>query len=195
MPTILTVCTGNICRSPLAETLLRAHLGELVRVHSAGTHALVGHAMTPEAQHLALEFGAQSADVDGHAARYLQDPLMSDSDLILTMTREHRRESVQLVPRRLHQIFTVREFARLSEGLSSQEVREIAHAAGPGARTRLGAAVLAISERRSIMPNPSADEDDVIDPYRESEQVYRDSAAQMIPALAEVERIVRSALA
>ncbi len=192
-PTILTVCTGNICRSPLAATLLHAHLGELVRVHSAGTHALVGHPMTAEARMLALEFGAGPEDVDAHAARYLQDPHLQESDLILTMTREHRRQAVQLVPRRLHQVFTAREFARLSRGLTSAEIRAIADEAGTGARARFGAAVLAVSERRSAMPNGAAD-DDVIDPYRESEQVYRESAAQLLPALAEVERVVRSAL-
>ena len=48
--TILTVCTGNVCRSPIAEKLLRLELRDLpgVRVHSAGTNALVNAPMTPE---------------------------------------------------------------------------------------------------------------------------------------------------
>ena len=40
--TILTVCTGNLCRSPAAERLLASKLGPTVKVSSAGTHALVG---------------------------------------------------------------------------------------------------------------------------------------------------------
>src|SRR5690606_12746543 len=49
-PNILTVCTGNICRSPLAEAVLASRLADLdLRVHSAGTQALVGHGMPPEA--------------------------------------------------------------------------------------------------------------------------------------------------
>ena len=44
---VLTVCTGNICRSPLAELILAASLSDIpdVRVESAGTGALVGHGM------------------------------------------------------------------------------------------------------------------------------------------------------
>ena len=45
---VLTVCTGNVCRSPLAEALLRERLAPLdIRVRSAGTRALIGSAMTP----------------------------------------------------------------------------------------------------------------------------------------------------
>jgi len=54
--TVLMVCTGNICRSPVAERLLRAQteaVGLPVVVHSAGTQSMVGHGMTPEAAHLA----------------------------------------------------------------------------------------------------------------------------------------------
>jgi len=40
---ILTVCTGNVCRSPAVERLLSTELGPTVQVSSAGTHALVGH--------------------------------------------------------------------------------------------------------------------------------------------------------
>ncbi|NLA36874.1 MAG: hypothetical protein GX868_14485, partial [Actinobacteria bacterium] len=66
--TILTVCTGNICRSPMAEVVLRARLEPLgVRIHSGGTHALVGHEMTEPAQDLAVDAGAQSSDAAAHA--------------------------------------------------------------------------------------------------------------------------------
>src|SRR5690606_4076566 len=65
--TILTVCTGNICRSPMGEILLRANLADLgVRVHSAGTHALVDHEMTEQSQQLAVRLGATEADATAH---------------------------------------------------------------------------------------------------------------------------------
>ncbi|MGB3377055.1 MAG: hypothetical protein WBA87_18175, partial [Microbacterium sp.] len=57
-PNILTVCTGNICRSALAESVLATRLTDLdVRVHSAGTQALVGHGMPREARALAERNG------------------------------------------------------------------------------------------------------------------------------------------
>ena len=60
---ILTVCSGNICRSPLAEQLLRVGLTDLagVTVSSAGTIALVGEGMPAEAQALSVRYGATDA--------------------------------------------------------------------------------------------------------------------------------------
>lgn len=58
LPTVLVVCTGNICRSPLAEALLRTRFaGSGLRVHSAGTHALPGVPMTDPAQQVARARG------------------------------------------------------------------------------------------------------------------------------------------
>jgi|GEM_PF-296003 len=190
-PTILTVCTGNICRSPLAEVLLRARLARFgVRVHSAGTHALVGAGMPEEAQLVARARHAHPADIAAHRARHLREPLVMESDLVLTMTQEQRGFAVQLVPSRLHRIFPVREFARAAHGLPDAEIRRLAATGGDDPRVRLGAVIMAIAGRRGSI---SAD-DDVLDPYRQGTQAYETSAAQLDPALAEVERVVRVAL-
>ncbi len=88
---LLTVCTGNICRSPYAEALLRDGL-EWARpgafdVTSAGTHALVGRPMEPSARRLLAERGV---DDGGFRARMLTGRLAQDQDLLLVMTRQHR---------------------------------------------------------------------------------------------------------
>lgn len=192
-PTVLTVCTGNICRSPLAESLLRTRLAGLdLRVHSAGTHALVGHAMTEPAQRLALDRGVDAAVTAAHHARLLTEPLLDDADLVLTMTSEQRDYAVQMLPRRLHRVFPVREFARLAEGVTDAQVRAIADRAGSDPRRRLVAVVETIADRRG---GSAPKDEDVIDPYRRSLEVYEESAAQLTPALAEVERVIRAALA
>lgn len=192
--TILTVCTGNICRSPLAEVLLRAELEPLgVRVHSAGTHALVGHGMPEPALDLAVQEGADPEVAAAHQARYLVEPLLADADLILTMAREHRSHVVKMMPNRLRRTFTVREFARLASTLTDEEARAAAEAAGDSPRERFAAVLRAVNDQRGITPS-SGDEDDVIDPYRRSRETYARSAAELTPALVEVERIVRDAL-
>lgn len=189
--TILTVCTGNICRSPMAEVLLRAALEAAgVRVHSAGTHAMVGHGMTEESQEIAIAHGADPEVAAAHRARYLVEPLLAGSDLVLTMTREQRSHVVQLLPAVLRRTFTVREFARLAASLSDAELRPDP-TADPDAR--LQALARTVGAQRGLVEGAPQD-DDVIDPYRRGREVYEQAAAQLLPALDEVERAVRLAL-
>ncbi|BDZ39204.1 low molecular weight phosphatase family protein [Microbacterium suwonense] len=193
--TILTVCTGNICRSPMGEVLLRARLRDLgVRVHSAGTHALVDHEMTEQAQQLAVANGADAGDAAAHRARLLTVQHLAETDLVLTMAREHRSYVVQLSPALLRRTFTVREFARLAATLSDDEVRRGLSAAGTDAGARLRALAELVGGQRGLVP-AEPDQDDVVDPYRRSQNTYELSASQLVPAVAEVERVVRAALA
>ncbi len=192
---ILMVCTGNICRSPMAEALLRAKLGDsAVRIHSAGTRALIDKPMTPDARDLAIEFGASEDEVEGHRARWLLEPIAEDADLILTMSREHRTAAVELAPRMLRQTFTIREFARLAHELTDDQIKSAADAAGDSPRARLAAATALVTQQRgAVSPAPPQD-DEVIDPYRRSRETYEKSAAQLVPAVDEVARVMRSVL-
>ncbi|MFS2242870.1 low molecular weight phosphatase family protein [Microbacterium sp. OR16] len=191
---LLFVCTGNICRSPMAEVILRARLDALgVGVHSAGTHALVGHSMTPEAADLAIGAGARPADAAAHTARFLTEPMLRDADLVLTMTRRHRSHAVSLMPGRVRSTFTVREFAQLASALSDDEIRAAAAAVPGGGRARISGALAALTANRAHGAAQSAD-DDVVDPYRRPQEVYDEATAQLGPALAEVERFVRAAV-
>lgn len=186
---ILTVCTGNICRSPLTAVILATRLADLgVRVHSAGTRGLDAAAMTPEAIDLALEYGVADVDADAHRSRFLTESLLTSPDLILTMTRDHRREVAELAPARLRSTFTLREFARLAEALADDQIA--AAAVGDDAPARLRAAATAVAGMRGLV-HPG--DDDVIDPYRREWEVYRQSADQLVPALSQVERVVRLA--
>ena len=200
---ILTVCTGNICRSPLAAQLLATRLADLgVTVSSAGTRARGGTPMTPEAQALAADRGIPSSLSAEHAARYLTPAHVTAADLVLAMTRDHRREIVELDPSRVRTAFTVRELARLAADVSHDELRAAASAvAGSGsavsaeARARFAAALAVVAGRRGlVLPPASPDDDDVIDPYGRSTATYERSADEMAPGLAAVERIVRVAL-
>ena len=115
---LLLVCTGNVCRSPMAERLLVAGLAERsgeggrgVEVSSAGTGALVGEAMTPETADLVSRHGG---DPTGHRARQVTPQLLAEADLVLALTREHRAAVAQLHPRVLRRLLTLREAGRLA---------------------------------------------------------------------------------
>src|SRR5213592_3134501 len=87
---VLFVCTGNICRSPLAAALLERALKERgleVAVTSAGTGAWDGAPASEGAYLVGLERGL---DLSGHRARLLTRELVDGADLILTMARHHR---------------------------------------------------------------------------------------------------------
>jgi protein-tyrosine-phosphatase len=94
---VLLVCTGNICRSPLAEAMMRRGLidrgSDHVRVSSAGTGAWEGAPASEGAYLVALEHGL---DLSGHRAQLLTKELVRDADLILTMARHHRARVEEL---------------------------------------------------------------------------------------------------
>jgi protein-tyrosine-phosphatase len=91
MTQILLVCTGNICRSPMAEAVMRRELEQRnengVEVTSAGTGAWDGALASEGAYLVALE---HALDLSHHRARLLTRELVEQSDLILTMARHHR---------------------------------------------------------------------------------------------------------
>jgi protein-tyrosine-phosphatase len=89
---VLLVCTGNICRSPLAEVLMRRVLAERAadgdyRVESAGTGAWEGASASEGAYLVGLE---NELDLSEHRARLITRELVQQSDLVFTMARHHR---------------------------------------------------------------------------------------------------------
>lgn len=102
---VLIVCTGNICRSPLAEGLLRRELaGRPIEVSSAGTSALVGWPADPMSVAVAAEHGL---DISAHRARQASAALLGAHDLILTLDATHSRWLQQRHPQlrgRVHKL-------------------------------------------------------------------------------------------
>lgn len=110
---VLLVCTGNTCRSPIAEALLRDLLREQPRarpieVLSAGTGAFPGDPATPQAVAVLAEW---SVDLSGHRARAVSDPLLDSVDLVLTMTGRHKETVLQMAPGLAGRVFTLSEAA------------------------------------------------------------------------------------
>lgn len=180
---ILTVCTGNICRSPFAEQLLRNGLKPWpdVTLSSAGTAALTGQPMPEQAAALSRRYGG---DPSAHIARELSAQQISDADLVFAMSREHRRAVVELVPRAIRYAFTIRECARLVSDVTDVDLDELAELHPDDVTARFHALVeLAASQRGAVAPPETPVDDDVVDPYRQSDDVYDESARQLVPAV------------
>lgn len=94
---ILIVCTGNICRSPVAEAMLRRAL-PAKQIASAGLGALVGQGVDPTARQLAE---ADGLDVSAHQARQLNVEMLQQHELILVMSEGQRRAVAELAPEAL----------------------------------------------------------------------------------------------
>ncbi len=113
---ILFVCTGNTCRSPMAEALFReiAGAGESgFQVISAGTSAGRGVPAAEEAVQVLKEKGI---DLSEHQSRPITEELLKEADLILTMTRSHKESLLQLEPGVGDKVFTLKEYARYLAG-------------------------------------------------------------------------------
>lgn len=93
---ILIVCVGNICRSPMAEAMLRDQLaGKNIRVASAGVGALVDKPMDSTALEVLREHGGDHPD---HKARQLTREMAHQYDLILTMEPRHVQDILKIAP-------------------------------------------------------------------------------------------------
>ncbi len=96
---VLVVCTGNICRSPMGEVLLREHLRARglahITVRSAGTHAMEGRGAMPEAEQAVAAIRGVLA---GHSSTQLDLVTAGRADLILCATREHREYIISRWP-------------------------------------------------------------------------------------------------
>jgi protein-tyrosine phosphatase len=103
---IMTVCVGNICRSPVAEGFLAQALPRC-KVWSSGLHAVVGAPAEPTARALALEAGV---DIAPHRAQQVQAWMCTQADLILVMESGQLRELAQRFPLARGKIHLLGEF-------------------------------------------------------------------------------------
>jgi protein-tyrosine-phosphatase len=115
---IFFICTGNTCRSPMAEGFLKHQLAPHRRpsytVLSAGIHALDGMPVAGNSVKVMLEKGI---DISGHFSRYLRPSDVQEADLILTMTRNQKEYLVSLEPLERSKFFQLSEYAVKNAGV------------------------------------------------------------------------------
>jgi protein-tyrosine phosphatase len=172
MTSILVVCTGNICRSPIAEGMLRDALSsrfgdDAPSVSSAGTWGVEGSPPTAEAVAAAAERGI---DISAHRARRLAMVPAADADLVIAMAGEHR-DIVSDEVGAGERAFTLKELVRLLESLPP-----VPPGAGPGS---LSARVEQAHAARQAGFAGNPLDDDVVDPIGMPLLTYRATAWEL----------------
>lgn len=103
---ILFVCTGNTCRSPMAEAILKARKLDNVQVKSAGIYAMDGEKMSANSQRVLM-----NNDISfSHKSNSLQLTTVEWADLILTMTAAHKQALIFAFPEAISKIYMYKEF-------------------------------------------------------------------------------------
>lgn len=177
--TVLTVCTGNVHRSPLAAAMLGRwaswYLPDAVAadvtVASAGTRPPVGAPIGALPEIIVTSLGG---DGSTHRARRLTDEMLARADLVLAATHTHRDDLLTRMPSAMRRTFTFREAGRTAELLGPRPA--------PTTIADLRATVSELAAQR-VPPRTPAD-DDVIDPQGLARGAYIQMAAEEVPALA-----------
>jgi len=117
---VLFVCTGNICRSPMAAALFRAQTikhgeADRYRVESAGTWGVDGQPASRHAQAVMLQRGLS---LENHTARTVTPDLIREADLIIVMTRSHRDALAAEFPGARPKLRMLSEFCGLEYDIS-----------------------------------------------------------------------------
>jgi protein-tyrosine phosphatase len=108
MKNVLVVCEGNVCRSPMAEGLLRAELPQGA-VRSAGLGALVGHPADETAVRLMRE---RRIDISGHRAVQITRAMCLQADVVLVMDLPQRERVETLYPPTRGRVFRIGEYLK-----------------------------------------------------------------------------------
>ncbi|WP_035852793.1 arsenate reductase/protein-tyrosine-phosphatase family protein [Kitasatospora azatica] len=183
---ILFVCTGNVCRSPIAERLTRheldarldARAAGRILVESAGTW---GHEGAPMEAHAATVLDEYGVDSRNFAGRELLDEHVVLADLVLTATLDHRAQVISMGHAAGLRTFTLKEFTRLVRLIDPATLPAVGQGAEVAERAR--ALVRAAAALRGWRPAANPEADEVDDPYGAPIGMFRNCGEEIFDAL------------
>ena len=164
---IMFVCTGNICRSPMGELLLKRYLeGTSIGVSSAGTRGLPSQPMDPSSAQLLRAVGI---DPDAFRSRRLTTDMANSADLILCFEQQQRESIVILAPSTVQYTFLLTDFANMSKYCAACGMVE-----GRTVQERLESIMRASTLIRPLLPAAP----DIPDPVGQSFDKFEEAAKQ-----------------
>ncbi len=182
---LLTVCTGNICRSPYAAVLLREGLSwarpGAFEVTSAGTHALVGR---PMEEGSAVRLQAKGLADDAFRARLITPRLLAEQAAVLVMASEHKEPVLDEAPSVHRRTFTIRELAHAIDDIGERQdwpsLLDAADAGDVVSRWRALPTLVAAHRGRG---RDSRRDRDVSDPYKRGDRAFDLMISEVDPAV------------
>lgn len=169
---IMFVCTGNICRSPMGELLMKRYLeGTSITVSSSGTRGLPNHPIDPSSAKLMRSVGIDSS---GFHSRRITRRMAQSSDLILCFEKSQRKSIVSLAPTAVRYTFLVNEFADMAQYCAQHA---LVH--GLTIQERLASVITVSSMIRALLDQPQ----DIEDPHGKEFEKFRLAAEQTNRAL------------
>ncbi|WP_084627141.1 hypothetical protein [Pseudoclavibacter soli] len=179
---VLTVCTGNICRSPLAELLIASLVDpKQIEVSSAGTGAPAGSPVDETVAELA---SLRGLDPSRHRARRITEEIIAGSDLVLALTERHRERVVALHPAAIGQAFTLREYATIVLAIQRGVAAGITEVpSGPEGWRALAGDLRSSVRRAAQQRGDSADWLDITDPIGGTRDLHERVAAHIEAAV------------
>lgn len=122
---ILFVCSGNSCRSPMAEGLMKKRLfakyGDAVKVHSAGTLGIDDNPATMNAIQVAKEKGV---DISAHYSRGIRKTHVADADIIFAMEHHHKEFLERYFPKYRENVFLLKSFANDEANINNEAISD-----------------------------------------------------------------------
>ncbi|WEK53981.1 MAG: low molecular weight protein arginine phosphatase [Candidatus Cohnella colombiensis] len=185
MKRILIVCTGNTCRSPMAEEMLRdlaARSGKLLEVRSAGVATQDGLTISA---HAATTLRRRSLNASG-CSTAISNREIEWAELILTLTSSHKRAIVQMYPEAIAKTYTLKEYA-LSGDQVMDDVAEAQRLYSEWqVRQALGQNLSPEEQARLFELQRRIPDFDIADPFGGSLAIYEQCADEIEDALLSV---------
>ncbi|WP_159885327.1 arsenate reductase/protein-tyrosine-phosphatase family protein [Paenibacillus puerhi] len=179
MKRILFVCTGNTCRSPMAEGMMRSIADRIgltgLEVRSAGVAAYQGTPISDHAASVLQDKGCQPSA----GSNLLSQHLIEWSDLVLTMTSSHKRHTIQLYPAAVDKVYTLKEYVN-ADPEGEQRLAEMESLLSElQLKQALGEPVSDEERRRLSTLQQQQASPDIADPYGGSIRQYQSCAEEI----------------